>query len=407
MKLRRFGAPRHDETATPDSAAPEPQRLCPQCGSSISARAKTCAYCGADLIAIKKAEDAKAKQLQREKREEAALRPTRYIVVVITAIVVLLILALVVRGQQEAAQLALTPTVTRTPTRTATPTRTPRPTPTNANTPTPIPPIEYTVKSGDTPGAIADFYGISVNTLMTFNGLGPDDIIVIGQVLKIPVPTPKPTGAAAPTSTPSVSACESIYTVQDGDTLSDISVKLKVPLDVIQNVNGIADPSELQIGQQLVIPTCPTPTATPSPTINPNATPTPVPNYARVKLLTPLDRELIVGNGQPVVLQWLSSGILQSNELYSAEVVQVDGTQPSQSIRTRATSWRLPLDLFPPLSDPNRTFRWHVEIIRQVGTGSDGAPIYEVVSPLSQYSFDWLAAPPTPTLTSTPLPGAQ
>ena len=64
-------------------------------------------------------------------------------------------------------------------------------------------------------------------------------------------------------------------------------------------------------------------------------------------------------------------------------------------------------DLFPPPSDRNRTFSWSVSIVRQTGTSSDGAVIYEVVSPLSQYSFEWLDVLPTPTATATPLPGSQ
>jgi len=138
-----------------------------------------------------------------------------------------------------------------------------------------------------------------------------------------------------------------------------------------------------------------------------NATSTPQSNYPPVTLLTPLDQEIIIGNAQPVLLQWLSSGLLKPNELYRAEVVQVNGARAPLSIRTRATSWHLPIELFPDAADRNRLFRWKVEIIRQTGTGSDGAPIYSVVSPLSQYTFEWLANPPTPTPTATLLPGQR
>lgn len=412
MKLRRFGAPRETDAnaAAPDKATPEQQRSCPQCGALISARAKTCLHCSADLVAIAKAEEAKVKQLQRqqqEKREEAALLPTRVIVVIVTALIVVAILALIVQGSQESARLAMTPTITRTPTRTVTPTRTPLPSPTKASTPTPIPPLEYTVKSGDTPGGIAAFYDISVEDLYGFNGKQPDDFILPGEVLKIPVPTPKPTSTPTPigfelTRTPvPPTPAEAVYTVQQGDTLSDISIKLKISMDAIQLRNNITDPSQLQVGQQLIIPLGATPTFTPAP-VPANATPTPRSNYPAVRLLTPLDGEIIVGNAQPVLLQWLSVGVLQPNELYRAEVVQLNSGRTPLTLRTLATSWRLPLDLFPLPGDRNRVFRWTVEIIRQVGTGSDGAPFYEVVSQLSQYSFQWLAAAPTPTASPTP-----
>ncbi len=414
MKLRRFGTPREaaSDATAPDKAAAagEQQRSCPQCGSLISARAKTCLHCNADLVAIAKAEEARLKQVQRqqqEKREEAASLPTRLIVVVVTALIVVGILALIVQGSQESARLALTPTVTRTPTRTVTPTRTPLPSPTKAFTPTPIPPLDYVVKSGDTPGGIAAFYDITVEELYGFNGKQPDDFIIPGEVLKIPVPTPKPTSTPTPigfelTRTPvPPTAAEAVYTVQQGDTLSQIAEKLNVSEDAIAARNNIPDRNALLVGTQLIIPLGPTPTFTPAP-VSPDATATPRSNYPPVKLLTPLDGEIIVGNDQPVLLQWLSVGVLQPNELYRAEVVQLNSARPPSTLRTLATSWRLPLDLFPLPGDRNRVFRWTVEIIRQVGTGSDGAPIYEVVSQLSQYSFQWLATAPTPTATPTP-----
>jgi LysM repeat protein len=280
------------------------------------------------------------------------------------------------------------------------------PSPTKASTPTPIPLFEYTVKSGDTPGAIADFYDITVEALMAANDKQVDDIIRVGEVLKIPVPTLQPTATSTPigfelTKTPlPPTPSKSIYTVQQDDTLSGIADKLGVSMDAIIKENKIPDPSNLQVGEQLIIPLGPTPTFTPAP-IPANATPTPQPNYPPVRLLTPLDGEIIIGNSAPVLLQWLSSGILRPNELYKAEVVQVDSGRTLLSIRTRATSLRVPIEMFPAPTDRNRTFRWHVEIVRQVGTGSDGVPIYDTVSSFSQYSFQWLAVLPTPTPTPT------
>ena len=122
-------------------------------------------------------------------------------------------------------------------------------------------------------------------------------------------------------------------------------------------------------------------------------------------LLTPLDGEIIVGNSTPVLLQWLSSGILRDNELYKVEITQVNGGKSDFAI-TLATSWRAPTTLFPAPGDPNRIFKWTVRIIRQSGAGSDGRPIYNIVSPASEHTFEWPAEPPTPTPTVTPLPGS-
>jgi LysM repeat protein len=411
MKFPRPGKERGTEPA-PDSATPEQQRLCPQCHAKISSRAKTCLYCGADLVAIAKVEAAQANAIERERRAEAAQRPTRIFVIIFTAIAVFVFVAIIIQTSRSTSIAALTPTITRTPTRPILPTATPRATATQTGTPTPVPPLEYTIKNGDTPGRIALLYDRTVPELMAFNGKAEDDVIVVGEVLKIPPPTlqPRDTETPAPgTSTPNTPH-EVVYIVQPGDTLSDIAAKFKTTLDAIQQRNNIADISKLMPGQQLTVPT----SATSTPAVASGAaaasssdgTPTSIAQYAPVKLLTPLDREIFVGNNSPVLLQWLSSGVLQPNELYLVEVERASDIKPI-SFRTRATSYHLLTDQFPPPGETDRTFKWRVMIIRQAGAGSDSAPTYRVVSPVSESSFEWLDTAPTPTPTPTPRPGSR
>jgi murein DD-endopeptidase MepM/ murein hydrolase activator NlpD len=45
-----------------------------------------------------------------------------------------------------------------------------------------------------------------------------------------------------------------IYIVQEGDSLWDIALRFKVSMDELARVNGITDPSQLKVGAQLVIP---------------------------------------------------------------------------------------------------------------------------------------------------------
>jgi LysM repeat protein len=411
MKFSRPGKSRAAETSpAPESAAPESQRLCPQCEATISSRAKTCVYCGADLVAIAQAEEAQAKAIEREKRTEAAQRPTLIIAILFTAIIVVLIVVIMIQGSRQQAIAALTPTITRAPTRTPIlPTATPRATATPTGTPTPVPPLEYTVKNGDTPGRIALLYDLTVPELMAFNSKAEDDVIMVGEVLKIPPPTLQPTETATPapgTPTPAT-ANEVVYTVKAGDTLSGIAQKFGVPMSRIQERNNITNIQSLQVGQQLIIPVAPTPTFTPGPGVSSdaNATPTPVIRYPAVTLLTPLDREIFIGDSMPILLQWLSSGILQPNELYRVEVERPGA--PTVSFRTRATSYHLLTDQYPAPGDPNRVFKWSVVIVRQTGTGKDGAPTYTVVSPNSSYGFEWLESLPTPTPTPTLEPGQR
>ncbi len=61
--------------------------------------------------------------------------------------------------------------------------------------------VVYTVKAGDTLGAIAKSYNVTVDEIMTANNLD-SDVIRIGQKLTIPVPPPPPTDTPTATSTP-------------------------------------------------------------------------------------------------------------------------------------------------------------------------------------------------------------
>jgi len=234
-------------------------------------------------------------------------------------------------------------------------------------------------------------------------------MIVVGEVLKIPPPTPQPTDTPtpAPGTQTSNTVNEIVYTVQEGDTLSGIAQKFGVAMSRIQDRNNIKNIQELHVGDQLVIPTSPTPTFTPGPggSSDAAATPTPLIQYPAVKLLTPLDREIFIGDSTPILLQWLSSGILQSNELYQVEIERLGADRIL--FRTRATSYHLLTDQYPAPGDPNRLFKWRVNIVRQTGTGSEQDSSFRVVSPASESSFEWLDTVPTPTPTATPLPGSR
>ena len=71
----------------------------------------------------------------------------------------------------------------------------PTTTTTNTNTPTITAPtpsnnyINYTIKSGDTLGQIASMYGTTVNVLASLNNISNPNLIHVGQVLKIPSST--------------------------------------------------------------------------------------------------------------------------------------------------------------------------------------------------------------------------
>jgi LysM repeat protein len=53
----------------------------------------------------------------------------------------------------------------------------------------PYDPVYYTVKSGDTLFRIAETYQVSMEKLMTLNGITNPDKVYAGQVLELPAPT--------------------------------------------------------------------------------------------------------------------------------------------------------------------------------------------------------------------------
>ncbi len=84
-----------------------------------------------------------------------------------------------------------------------------------------------------------------------------------------PTPTPTPTAAA-------IGECGETYTVEAGDSPFSIAEKCGVDMNDLQELNGIDDPRNLKVGQELKMPpVLPASTATPTPAATPAATPTP------------------------------------------------------------------------------------------------------------------------------------
>jgi LysM repeat protein len=134
---------------------------------------------------------------------------------------------------------------------------------------TPRPPSgqRYVVKDGDSPSSIAAQFDISVDELMSVNGIVDPTGLHAGDELIIPgtdggnVQTPEPTSVAptaapAATSTPEQSdGGGQTYTVQDGDIPETIAARFGITAEELMAANNITDAASLQIGQVLVIPT--------------------------------------------------------------------------------------------------------------------------------------------------------
>jgi membrane-bound lytic murein transglycosylase D len=109
----------------------------------------------------------------------------------------------------------------------------------------------YTVRPGDTLGAIARRYRTSVDNLVRLNSLRSRTLIYPGQVLRVPSPGGVSTAPAA--AAPAAADGETVtYTVRGGDTLFQIAQTYKTTVDKIKAANGLSS-DILFVGQKLVI----------------------------------------------------------------------------------------------------------------------------------------------------------
>lgn len=118
-----------------------------------------------------------------------------------------------------------------------------QPTPPQINAPNPVAGT-YTVVSGDTLSGIAARFGTSYQYLAQINGIADPNKINVGQVLKVP------TSGGAPVPSPSNAVT---YTVVKGDTLSGIAAKFGTTYQALAQINGIANPNVINVGQVLTI----------------------------------------------------------------------------------------------------------------------------------------------------------
>ena len=112
----------------------------------------------------------------------------------------------------------------------------------------------------------------------------PSTVTAAARASVSPAPTPAPLAPTNPAATPSPAATpasakptpslavssDNKYTVQAGDTLFGIAIRLGVDFDDLVSINNIDDPNVLKIGQVLKIPPRKaTPTAAGTATKNP------------------------------------------------------------------------------------------------------------------------------------------
>lgn len=128
---------------------------------------------------------------------------------------------------------------------------------------------------------IAKAYNVTVERILTLNGLQVDWPLSIGQKLIISPGniTPSPTLSAVQKLTPA-SDGNYYHTVQSGETLSWIASLYEIPLADLMSWNGLDNTSIIRTDQKLLLRIAPpvTPTFTPAPA---TATPSPSPSITQ------------------------------------------------------------------------------------------------------------------------------
>jgi LysM repeat protein/predicted nucleic acid-binding Zn ribbon protein len=418
---------------------PNPQRRCPECGTPVAQKADTCLMCGASL----------KEQKQRLRLPQGELL---WPVIVVLALVLLWVWKpwQVVEPAALAATTPTTPTATTTPTSTPTATFVVVPTATPLRSPTPpptatIPPNQtrHTVESGETVSSIAKLYGTTVKEILAANGLKSDTIISPGQELLIPL-------AVANTATPTITATPSPtpfeYTIRSGDTLSTLAKRYKTTVEALLAANDIPDATNIRVGTKIIIAQppdysatmayeiyevqqgdtlftiagkynmtiaeikevnnlesndlkveqklrIPVGTATPTPTLTaaPTLTPTPGPAYPAPLVLSPRDGASFSGPDTAILLNWASVGILDEDQWYAVRLRR-SGNVAEQLplVRTKATSWRVPTNLYVAGLNPPQEFTWQVTVMQHTGQDEDGRWTGQAISPPSgSRTFSW------------------
>ena len=320
------------------------------------------------------------------------------VVIIVAAAIMFFVLRTGGGGSGDPLAPAESPTPSLTPTASQPPTATSPAT--DIPTATPQPPFEYKVSEGDgSCSQLAFNFGVSVQSIIIENNLPSTCPISVGQILKIPYPTPTIPPPATSTSLPvdaTKHACETVpITVQDGDTLSSISLNYAVPMAAIKEFNGLTT-DNVFVGSNLLIPLCMR-AATPGPT----PTATIPPPYPASNLLLPADGAAFTLANDVVTLQWASVGVLRDGEAYQVTVEDVTSNQTRRLTDYVTDTKYIVPTTFRPKDNVAHVLRWWVTPVRQSGSDDQGQPIWVASGAVSEKRvFTWVGV----AVAGTPVP---
>lgn len=130
--------------------------------------------------------------------------------------------------------------------------------------------VTHRVQPGETLGEIAAKYGTTVARLAAANGIVNVDRIFAGSELAIAdgagtLPDSAGVSTPEPAPAPEIGTGPAAYVVAAGDTLAEIAYRHDTTVGTLIDLNGLADANLIRVGQRLVVPgtgfVCPVPGA--------------------------------------------------------------------------------------------------------------------------------------------------
>jgi len=129
--------------------------------------------------------------------------------------------------------------------------------------------MTHIVRRGDTLTLVARQHGVSVGDLVAWNGIRSPNLIWVGQELRVPI---------LPAATAKHIDQFTTHVIRRGETLTSVARQHGVSVGDLVAWNGIWNPNLIWAGQKLVVSVPPAHTRTPAPTLVPTAISTPQPN---------------------------------------------------------------------------------------------------------------------------------
>ena len=183
----------------------------------------------------------------------------------------------------------------------------------------------HVVQRGENLFSIAQQYGRTLEEVAQANGIAPPYVIHSGNRITIPAPGGGTQAPAPAAPAPQQPTGETTYTVQRGESLAIIAAKFNTTYIVLAEMNGIANPDVLHVGQVLRVPA---PASAPAPADSGTSAPAPQPTgtytVQRGDSLAIIAAKFNVNYLELARL----NGIADPNILHVGQVLQVPGAPP-------------------------------------------------------------------------------